>query len=57
MPRLKLQLEAIQVVSFEPGSDGVGVQEISLRCTVETCMVTGGIDSCWCSEYASCDCV
>ena len=41
----------------ELGSDGAGVLENSLRCTVDTCMVTGGIDSCWCSEYASCDCV
>lgn len=56
MPRLKLQIEAIEVVSFEPGS-GDSIQEVSLRCTVDTCVITMGIDSCWCSEYASCECV
>lgn len=56
MSKLKLQVESIQVSSFEPGWDGDGVQEVSLRCTTD-CMVTGGIDSCWCSEYNSCDCV
>lgn len=57
MPKLKLQLESIQVVSFAPGGGDDGVEERSLRCTVDTCVVTGGIDSCWCSEYNSCDCV
>jgi hypothetical protein len=56
MPRLKLQVEAIQVVSFAPGAQDGGVEEVSLRCTTD-CVVTGGIDSCWCSEYYSCDCV
>ena len=56
MPKLKLQLEALEVVTFDPGFE-VGVEEKSLRCTVDTCVVTGGINSCWCSEYATCDCV
>jgi hypothetical protein len=56
MSKLKLQVESIQVSSFEPGWDGDGVQEVSLRCTTD-CMVTGGINSCWCSEYYTCDCV
>lgn len=55
MPRLRLQLEALEVVSFDAGGSD-GVQENSLRCTVDTCVVTGGVDSCWCSEYQSCDC-
>jgi hypothetical protein len=57
MPKLKLQVESIQVVSFDPGNGDDGVQGQSLRCTVETCVITMGIDSCWCSEYASCECV
>jgi hypothetical protein len=56
MPRLKLQLDAIEVVSFDAGS-GDTIAGNSLRCTVETCVVTAGIDSCWCSEFQSCDCV
>lgn len=56
MPKLKLQLENIQVVSFAPGPEEDGLMERSLRCTTD-CVVTGGIDSCWCSEYNTCDCV
>ena len=56
MPKLKLQVEALEVVSFDFGS-GDEIQEKSLRCTVDTCVVTAGIDSCWCSEYNTCDCV
>jgi hypothetical protein len=57
MSRLKLQVESIQVVSFDPGPADDTIQEKSLRCTIDTCVVTGGIDSCWCSEYNSCECV
>jgi hypothetical protein len=57
MPRLKLQVESIQVVSFDPGQGDDTLQERSLRCTVDTCVVTAGIDSCWCSEYNTCECV
>jgi hypothetical protein len=55
MPKLKLQVESIQVVSFDPTGGDAGVQEVSLRCTTD-CALTGGIDSCWCSEYNTCDC-
>ncbi|WP_420126320.1 hypothetical protein [Longimicrobium sp.] len=57
MSKLKLQVESIQVVSFDPGQGDDTLQERSLRCTVDTCVVTAGIDSCWCSEYNTCECV
>ena len=56
MPRLKLQLESIKVVSFAPGPQDDGVEVVTPRCTTD-CQVTGGIDSCWCTEYVTCDCV
>jgi hypothetical protein len=55
MSRLKLQVEALEVVSFDPGSDD-GLFADTLRCTTD-CVVTGGVNSCWCSEYNTCDCV
>lgn len=52
MPRLKLQVESIRVESFEPSAPDDG----EMMVITPRCVVTGGIDSCWCSEYASCDC-
>lgn len=57
MPRLKLQVEAIKVESFEAGAgDDAGMDVVTPRCTTD-CVVTAGVDSCWCSEYVTCDCV
>ncbi|HEY0017774.1 MAG TPA: hypothetical protein VGC13_15785 [Longimicrobium sp.] len=57
MSRLKLQVESIQVVSFEPSGNAAGAPAESLQCTIDDdCMVTGGINSCWCSEINSCWC-
>ena len=53
MPKLKLQLEAIQVVSFDPAP----IEDPGMEVVTPRCVVTGGIDSCWCSEYNTCDCV
>lgn len=56
MPKFKLQLEAIEVSSFEPGAGGGdGMLGGSLACTTD-CALTAGIDSCWCSEYNTCEC-
>ncbi len=48
MPKLQLQVEAIQVVSFDPeptpGGDG------EMQVITPKCQVTGGVDSCWCTE-------
>jgi hypothetical protein len=55
MSKLKLQVESIQVVTFEPSVDGPGLPPESFECTTgDDCMVTGNIGSCWCSEYQSC---
>jgi hypothetical protein len=57
MSKLKLQVESIQVVSFEPSENAVHAPAKSLECTLdEECVVTGGINSCWCTEYATCWC-
>jgi hypothetical protein len=56
MPRLKLQVDAIKVSSFDIGGGGEEVQQRTLDCTWD-CVVTAGVNSCWCSEYATCDCV
>lgn len=56
MPKLKLQLEAIEVSSFDLGGASDGLHQKTLDCTTD-CMLTAGIDSCWCSEYATCECV
>ncbi len=48
MPRLKLQVEAIEVVSFDPApfpGDDAEMQVVTPRC-----VVTGSVDSCWCTE-------
>lgn len=55
MPKLKLQLEAIEVVSFDP-APFPGLDD-EMQVITPKCVVTGGIDSCWCSEYYTCDCV
>ena len=48
MPKLKLQVEAIQVVSFEPVSDPFG--DPGMEVITPKCVVTGSVDSCWCTE-------
>jgi hypothetical protein len=55
MSKLKLQVEAIKVVSFAPGGEDDQVMEQTLRCTTD-CALTAGINSCWCSEYNTCEC-
>ena len=57
MRKLRLNVETIDVASFHPAGPSEDDQlfQRTLDCTWD-CMVTGGIDSCWCSEYASCDC-
>ena len=48
MPKLKLQVQAIQVVSFEPEPDpfgGPGMEVVTPRC-----VMTQAADTCWCTE-------
>jgi hypothetical protein len=71
MKKLKLEIDKLSVVSFPTAAaaeargtvqahvgttPGCVVQE-SLDCTnAWDCAVTSGINSCWCSEYNTCDC-
>ena len=69
MKRLKLDIEKLSIMSFATAA--VPAQRGTVRAHAATtpacktfdctfyepeCVVTGGINSCWCSEYASCEC-
>jgi hypothetical protein len=70
MKRLKLEIDALSVVSFPtaPSTEARGTVQAhvgttpgcvddTLRCTEALdCVVTSGINSCWCSEYNTCEC-
>ena len=69
MKRLKLEIDALSVVSFptapqvaERGTVQAHVGTTpgcneSFDCSNGLdCPITSGINSCWCSEYQSCDC-
>jgi len=57
MKKLHLDLDTLAVDTF-------AVQDASVRddgtvrghAATPLCAVTSGIDSCWCSEYYTCDC-
>ncbi|HEU4886068.1 MAG TPA: hypothetical protein VFT45_27770 [Longimicrobium sp.] len=71
MKRLKLEIEELSITSFPtaavPAQRGTVQAHAATtptcpktyNCTYEgpECVVTGGIDSCWCTEYYTCDCV
>jgi hypothetical protein len=71
MKQLKLDIDALTVTSFPtaPAAEARGTVQAHVAttptcpktfdCTYEgpDCVVTGGINSCWCSEYNTCDCV
>jgi hypothetical protein len=56
MKKLKLDLDSIQVASFEaaPALEEQGTVQAHLA--TPACPITGGINSCWCSEIRTCDC-
>ena len=63
MKKLTLDVDALSVTSFptapSAGARGtVRAHEGTPLCEeVSTeCVVTGGVNSCWCSEYHTCDC-
>jgi hypothetical protein len=70
MKRLKLEIEELSIMSFAtvavPAGRGTVQAHVATTptcpgtfdCTYDgpDCMVTGGINSCWCSEYNTCDC-
>jgi hypothetical protein len=55
--KLKLNVEELSVVSFpiQPAQEARGTVEGHVL--TPKCQVTGGVDSCWCTEYYTCDCV
>lgn len=68
MKRLKLDADTLSVMSFPtaPAARGCGTVRaheattptcpVTFDCTYDgpECVVTGGINSCWCTEYATC---
>lgn len=57
MKKLKLELEDLTVASFAtaPAAEAQGTVEAHIATPL--CVVTAGINSCWCSEYHTCDCI
>jgi hypothetical protein len=57
MKKLKLDVEELSVVSFptQPAQEARGT--IEGHVLTPKCQVTSGVDSCWCTEYYTCDCV
>lgn len=57
MKKLKLTVDELSVVSFptvRAGDEARGT--VDGHVLTPKCVVTGGVDSCWCSEYNTCDC-
>lgn len=50
MKKLKLEVEELTVVSFPiaPAREEIGT--VQAHVITPKCVVTGGIDSCWCTE-------
>jgi hypothetical protein len=58
MKKLALDLDALSVDSFatvaaEPAEKGT----VHGNATGTACPITSGINSCWCTEFRTCDCV
>jgi hypothetical protein len=64
MKRLTLNVDALSVVSFPtaPAVTARGTVQAHVATTpcaeenTPACVVTSGINSCWCTEYVSCSC-
>ena len=58
MQKLTLNLDALAVESFDPQAAAPRERGTVQGHEVLTpmCAVTSGINSCWCSEYNTCDC-
>jgi hypothetical protein len=56
MKKLRLDVEELSVVSFgtAPAREPRGTVQGHLA--TPTCNITSGVDSCWCSEFVSCEC-
>jgi hypothetical protein len=56
MKKLRLDLDTVRVTSFEaaPAPEEQGTVQAHLA--TPACPLTRNVDSCWCSEYATCEC-
>jgi hypothetical protein len=58
MKKLALDLDALTVDSFPTSREPVAEKgTVHGNATGWACPVTSGINSCWCTEFVSCDCV
>lgn len=56
MKKLRLQVEELSVVSYSTAPARETRGTVQGHIATPTCQVTSGVDSCWCSEYYTCDC-
>ncbi len=56
MKKLRLDVETLSVATFATAPARTPRGTVQAHAATPTCQVTSGIDSCWCSEYVSCDC-
>lgn len=56
MKKLRLDPESIRVTSFEAARAPEAQGTVQAHFATPACPLTRGIDSCWCSEYATCEC-
>lgn len=56
MKKLTLRVEELSVVSFAVARATEDRGTVQAHVLTPKCVVTGGINSCWCSEYNTCDC-
>jgi hypothetical protein len=50
MEKLKLEVEAVSVVSFPTAPTQEARGTVQAHVLTPRCLVTGGVDSCWCTE-------
>lgn len=56
MKKLRLDVEELSVATFTTAPAPVPSGTVQAHVLTPKCVVTSGVDSCWCSEYVSCDC-
>ncbi|HEX2076767.1 MAG TPA: hypothetical protein VHG08_03635 [Longimicrobium sp.] len=56
MRKLRLDVHAIDVASFDPVAPLPGGEPFAKTIDATDCPLTAAADSCWCSEYNTCEC-
>jgi hypothetical protein len=57
MRKIRLAVDELSVVSFPTVAAAGGARgTVDGHVLTPKCVVTGGVDSCWCSEYNTCNC-